>query len=154
MMFLPLRLLFCGILLASCAVRASAPELQDLAAFPRGHLEIRSGATTHRFEVWIADTPDRQAQGLMFVRDLPRDRGMIFVHDPPRAVSMWMKNTYIELDMLFIVRDRIAGITQRARPHSLETIRFNEPVSAVVELPGGEAKARRLKIGDRVNLLR
>ena len=54
------------------------------------------------FTVWLADTPARQSQGLMFVRSLPSMRGMLFVHAQPRAISMWMKNTYIPLDMVFI----------------------------------------------------
>lgn len=146
----PIRLVLCAAFVAACAARAQVGPLEDLASFPRGRLEIRTDSATHRFDVWIADTPERQAQGLMFVRDLPPDRGMVFVHDPPRATSMWMKNTYIELDMLFVARGRIVEIAPRARPHSLETIGSDTPVSAVIELRGGEAESRGVKVGARV----
>ena len=76
----------------------------------------------HVFQVWLADTPQRQAQGLMFVRSLPELRGMLFVHEEPRAISMWMKNTYIPLDMVFIgAQGRIQQIVEQTTPHSLDT---------------------------------
>ncbi|MGQ0836020.1 MAG: DUF192 domain-containing protein [Gammaproteobacteria bacterium] len=146
----PIRLVLCAAFVAACAARAQVGPLEDLASFPRGRLEIQTASATHRFDVWIADTPERQAQGLMFVRDLPPDRGMVFVHEPPRTSSMWMKNTYIELDMLFVARGRIVKIAQRTRPHSLATIAAEIPVSAVIEIRGGEVERRRLKQGDRV----
>ena len=88
-----------------------------------------------RFEVWVADTNARAEQGLMFVRDLPADRGMVFPLTPPRVETMWMKNTYIELDMLFIAADgHVVKIIARARPLSLETLSSDMPVGAVLEL--------------------
>src|SRR5688572_21564426 len=92
-----------SVAVAACtAARAQAPP-EDLAKFPRGKLEIADGnKVKHVFDVWLADTPRRQSQGLMFVRSLPAMRGMLFVHESPRPLSMWMKNTYIPLDMLFI----------------------------------------------------
>ena len=129
----------------------AVPELEDLAAFPRASLEITSAGRVHRFEVWVADTPQRQAQGLMFVRDLAADSGMLFVHDAPREVSMWMKNTYIALDMLFIDRGgRIVRIARETTPHSLESIHSGSPVTSVLELRGGEAARRGIEVGDRV----
>src|SRR5438876_675696 len=84
--------------------RAQSGPIEDLAAFPRDKLEIfdDKGAgrkAKHVFDVWLADSPSRQQQGLMFVRDLPDLRGMLFVHDQPTEIRMWMKNTYIPLDM-------------------------------------------------------
>ena len=74
----------------------------------------------HTFRVWVADTPQRAEQGLMFVNDLPESEGMVFPLDPPRVENMWMKNTYIELDMLFIGADgRVTKIIERAHPLSL-----------------------------------
>ena len=140
----------CVALLAAITCAAQA-MLEDLDKFPRTVVEIRNGPKRHRFDVWVADTPARQAQGLMFVRDLPADQGMLFIHREPRVASMWMKNTYIELDMLFIAPDgRIVKIAERTTPHSLETISSGVPVGAVLEIKGGEAMRLGLRPGDRV----
>lgn len=135
---------------------AQIAPLEDLAAFPQRQLEIRAARTrvSHIFDIWIADTPTRQAQGLMFVRDLPAARGMLFVNDAPRLLGMWMKNTYIELDMLFIGADgRIVHIAERTQPHSLDTIATPRPAQYVLELRGGEARRRTILPGDKVWLL-
>lgn len=151
---LPAAWLLAAMLLwAAGTSRAQIAPLEDLASFPQRRLEIHSKRTgaDHVLNVWVADTPARQAQGLMFVRELPADRGMIFVYDAPRMLGMWMKNTYIELDMLFIGADgRIAYIAERAQPHSLDTIAAPRPVQHVLELRGGEARRLQLRAGDRV----
>ncbi len=125
---------------------------EDLAKFPRGKLEIADGKKVkHVFEVWVADTSRRQAQGLMFVRSLPAMRGMLFVHESPRPIGMWMKNTYIPLDMVFIdANGRIQQIVERTTPHSLDLIRSAEPALAVLEIAGGEARRLGLQPGQRV----
>ena len=85
----------------------------------------------------------------MFVRDLPQNEGMLF---PDCCSGIWMKNTYIELDIVFVGKDgRIAKIAQRAHPFDETTIPAPGPVGAVVELKGGEAQSLGLKIGDRVS---
>jgi uncharacterized protein len=150
-------------LLAACALAASAArsgtpaddgsaaQLEDLASFPRASLEIRTRSAKRVFEVWIADTAARSEQGLMFVRDLPASQGMLFIEPRPRVMSMWMKNTFIALDMLFIRADgRIAAVKPRTTPHSLTIISTPEPVKAVLELKGGEAEHLGIEKGDRV----
>ena len=138
---------------AVCAQPADAPL--DLASFPRTELIVRSPgppAATHRFHVWVADTPARAAQGLMFVSDLPPSEGMVFPLEPPRVENMWMKNTYIELDMLFIAGDgRVVKILEHAVPLSLTTLSSEVPVAAVLELRGGSVQALGLKLHDRVS---
>lgn len=130
---------------------ANAPALMDLATFPRSEVRIASSQGTQQFDVWLADTPARETQGLMFVRDLPPGQGMLFVNDVPRPMSMWMKNTYIPLDMLFIdARGRIVRIFAGTTPHSLDILADPAPVKAVLELRGGECAARGIRIGDRV----
>jgi uncharacterized protein len=126
--------------------------LEDLSAFPRGKLEISDGKKVkHTFDVWLADNPNRQAQGLMFVRALPDMRGMLFVHQRPKPISMWMKNTYIPLDMVFIDdRGRIQQIVEQTTPHSLDLIRSKDPALAVLEIAGGEAKKLGLHAGQHV----
>jgi uncharacterized membrane protein (UPF0127 family) len=87
----------------------------------------------------------------MYVRSLPQARGMLFVHAQPQPLSMWMKNTYIPLDMLFIdERGRIQQIVEQTTPHSLELIRSREPALAVLEIGGGEARRLGLQPGQRV----
>jgi uncharacterized membrane protein (UPF0127 family) len=129
----------------------------DLATFPRSTLEItqRGGGGEQRrysFRIWVADTPQRAEQGLMFVSDLPETMGMVFPVEPPRVENMWMKNTYIELDMLFIdAHGRVSKIIQRAAPLSLQTLSSDSPVSAVLELKGGQAAKLGLRTGDTVS---
>ncbi len=133
-------------------VKGQSAPLEELANFPHGTLDISSGK--HRkahYDIWIADTPARDEQGLMFVRELPADRAMLFLENPPREMRMWMKNTFIELDMVFVGADgRISRIVEHAVPHSLETIDSEGPVAAVLEIKGGEAKRLNLQLGDRV----
>lgn len=143
-----------GALLCAATLAHAAPALEDLDAFPRATVEITAGQATHRFDVWVADTPRRSAQGLMYVRDLDPGRGMLFVESVPREMSMWMKNTYIPLDMLFIAADgRILRIAARTTPHSLESIAAPAPVTMVLELRGGEAAKRGIGVGDRVRVI-
>jgi len=142
---------------------AQSQSVQDLATFPRTTLEItpaaksghhpkKNDAQSHRFEVWIADTPERQQQGLMFVRDLPGTQGMLFPQDPPRVANFWMKNTYIELDMVFIGPDgHIVKIIERAQPFKLDNLSSDRPISAVLEIKGGEAAKLGVRIGDVVS---
>jgi uncharacterized membrane protein (UPF0127 family) len=131
---------------------AQIAPLEDLAAFPSDKLEISDGKKVrYTFKVWLADTAQRQAQGLMFVRALPDLRGMLFVHEEPKAISMWMKNTYIPLDMVFIdAHGRIQQIVEQTTPHSLDIIRSDEPALAVLEIAGGEARRLGIHPGQRV----
>ena len=146
-------------LLVVAATMALAQEPRrplDLATFPRTSLEIAHHEDNHAvrkypFEVWVADTPERSEQGLMFVSDLPESQGMVFPSQPPRVETFWMKNTYIELDMLFInAGGHITKIIERAAPMSLQTLSSDIPVAAVLELKGGEAAKLGLHIGDTV----
>jgi len=143
-----------GTLLAFVPAPASRAQsgLLPLAEFPQTTLEIRSRGEKHVFAVWVATTPQQQSQGLMFVRDLPADRGMLFTASEPRVFTMWMKNTYIPLDMVFIGADgRIAKIAARTTPHSLDLVSSGKPVLATLELKGGEAARRSLRVGDEVS---
>ncbi|MEJ0086585.1 MAG: DUF192 domain-containing protein [Pseudomonadota bacterium] len=141
---------FC-LVLGAGAFAQSGP-IEDLASFPSGKLEISEGKKVkHVFQVWLADNPQRQSQGLMFVRGLPDLRGMLFVHESPQPISMWMKNTYIPLDMVFIdARGHIQQIVEQTKPHSLDIIRSKDPALAVLEIAGGEARRLGLHPGQRV----
>jgi len=149
-------LLALGGLLFLCAlapVKAQTGPIEELSAFPSDKLEISDGRKVKLvFQVWLADSPQRQAQGLMFVRSLPDMRGMLFVHEQPRPMSMWMKNTYIPLDMVFIDgKGRIQQIVEQTTPHSLALIQSKEPALAVLEIAGGEAKRLGIHAGQQVS---
>ncbi len=125
----------------------------DAPSFPHDNLEIThaDGSGKVAFNVEVATTPAQAAYGLMFRRSLPADAGMLFVFDPPQIVSMWMKNTYIPLDMLFVRVDGvIVKIVTHAEPFSLATINSGEPVHGVIELGDGVAARDGLKVGDKV----
>ena len=154
-----LRFLGCMMAASAAAVPVAAQDTTrplDLATFPRTELEITShgndrAAHTYSFQVWIADTEARAQQGLMFVNDLPETMGMLFPMQPPRVATFWMKNTYIELDMLFIDGNgRVRKIIERAPPLSLQTQSSDTPVTAVLELKGGQAAKLGLRVGDTV----
>ena len=126
--------------LGACLALAALPAAgqRRLAKFERGILVIRSGGREHRFSVEVARTPREHSQGLMFRRRMAPDAGMLFVYDPPRPVSMWMRNTYLPLDMLFIAPDgRISRIVERTVPLSEENIPSRGTVRAVLELNAG-----------------
>ena len=134
------------------ACLAQSAPIESLTHFPHGTLDIMAHGQHDRFRIWIANTPPRQEQGLMFVRDLPASQGMIFPESPPQVASFWMKNTYIPLDMVFIAADgRIAKIIANAHPFSLDVLSSDVPVAAVLEIRGGQAQAFGLAVGDRVS---
>lgn len=131
---------------------AQMGPIEDLDKFPSGKLEIADGKKVkHVFDVWLADNPRRQAQGFMFVRSIPPARGMLFVHPEPRVLSMWMKNCYISLDMVFIDEHaRIVTIAENTTPFSEKTVSSVKPAIAVLEIAGGESKRLGLHAGQRV----
>jgi uncharacterized membrane protein (UPF0127 family) len=99
----------------------------------------------------IADTDELRTRGLMFRHFLPEDKAMLFDYEKPRPVAMWMKNTNISLDMLFIREDgTIAAIAQDTVPQSLDTISVQEPVRGVLELAAGTVKRLGLRVNDKV----
>jgi uncharacterized membrane protein (UPF0127 family) len=134
------------------AARSDSPRVEPLSAFPQAPLVIESRSARHSFNVWVADSPARRSQGLMFVKRLEPGTGMLFLYNEPQPISMWMKNTFISLDMLFIASDgRITRIAAQARPHSTATIASMGYVSAVIEIGGGEAARLGIQNGDRVS---
>jgi hypothetical protein len=148
-MFVGLSAACCLALGTSLVVRAQSAPILDLATFAQSSVDVGGGAHRQHFDVWIAASAEQQTQGLMFVRDLPASRGMLFPEPEPRSASFWMKNTYIELDLLFIGPDhRVTKIAARAPPLSLATINSDGPVIAVLEIKGGEAERRGIHVGD------
>jgi uncharacterized membrane protein (UPF0127 family) len=116
-----------------------------------GTLVLKTESGDHSFTIEVASTNQERALGLMFRRSLPENGGMLFLYDRPQPAAMWMKNTLIPLDMVFISADgTVHRIEQNAEPHSTALIPSEGPVVAVLELNGGEAAKIRLKRGDKV----
>src|ERR1700733_10619611 len=142
-------------LLLAAVLAPAGLALESLNAFPHSPLEIQTQTGRQHFDIWIADTPQRSEQGLMFVHSLAAGRGMLFPLQRPGVMRMWMKNTLIPLDMLFIdVRGEIIFIRHNATPESEDIISTPAPVitpvKAVLELAGGECARRHIEQGDRV----
>ncbi|MCZ6637070.1 MAG: DUF192 domain-containing protein [Alphaproteobacteria bacterium] len=136
------------ILLAVLVLSGAATALET---FPTTRLAISSAGKTHVFTVELATTRSQRAQGLMWRTRLAPDRGMLFVYGHEQVLSMWMKNTLIPLDMLFIDHaGAIVRIHERAVPRSLRAISSGKRARAVLELNGGTASRLGLKPGDRV----
>ena len=114
-------------------------------------IETKSGPVLLNVEV--ADTEAKREQGLMFRRSLSDDHGMIFLFDGEHEITMWMKNTYIPLDMIFIGNDwRIRHIAYDAEPFSTDVISSMRPASRVLEIGAGQAKKLGVSVGDSVAL--
>jgi len=113
-------------------------------------LTIRSARGVHRFTVEVAETAEQQEAGLMFVRSLAPDRGMIFPYDPPRNVAFWMRNTLIPLDMLFIRADGTIARIATAKALDETPVWAGEDIAAVLEIRAGRAAELGIKPGDRV----
>lgn len=112
---------------------------------------VASDASVTMFTAEIADTEELRRRGLMFRHLLPDDKAMLFDYGKPRPVAMWMKNTNISLDMLFIREDgTIAAIAENTVPQSLDTISVQEPVRGVLEMTAGTVKRLGLRPNDKV----
>jgi uncharacterized membrane protein (UPF0127 family) len=146
----------CLVLSAPVPANADGPRhALPLSAYPRERIAIETRASFRRrlFEAWRAESPAARVQGLMFVTDaeMRADQAMIFVYEPPQRVAMWMKNTLLPLDMLFVdVRGCVVTIKERAQPHSLATLESRVPVTLVVELKAGTVATQGIAVGDRV----
>jgi uncharacterized membrane protein (UPF0127 family) len=143
------RVLFAALAwLLSLALPAYAAGLQH---FAQGSVEITTGSGVHRITVELATTEEQREQGLMFRPTLGKDAGMLFLYSSEQPISMWMKNTLIPLDMLFISGDgTIVHMRERAVPQSLETISSMGLVKAALELNGGTVARLGIKDGDKV----
>jgi uncharacterized protein len=138
-------------LLAIAAGLLPFPGDAQLQRFAQSELTILSATGPHRFTVELAETPAQMEQGLMFRRSLPEDAGMLFDYKQPTVATMWMRNTFIPLDMLFVdAQGRIVNIRERAVPQSDEIIAAAAPVRAVIELNGGTAARLGIAPGDKV----
>ncbi len=114
-------------------------------------LEIITKSGVQVFSVEVMRTDEERAKGLMFRKELPEGRGMLFDFTPEQNVSMWMKNTLIPLDMIFIQSDgRILRIAENTQVESEKIIPSGGAVRGVLEVIAGTAKKLGIKPGDRV----
>lgn len=124
------------------------PPTQSLAV---SDLVIETSSGVHNFEVEVARTSKERGRGLMFRHEMPASHGMLFLFPYPQPISMWMKNTYIPLDMLFILPDgTISQIIENTEPLSLKTHDSRGASSAVLELVAGTVKKLGICEGDLV----
>src|SRR5215471_4650496 len=147
MQFQPLRARVAASLLILTSLCAALPAV----AAEEETLEIVTRSGVHTFTVEIAVTDEEREKGLMFRRELPEGRGMLFDFKKDVNATMWMKNTYIPLDMIFIRADgRIQRIAENTEPESTRIIPAGAPVRAVLEVIAGTAKKLGIRAGDRV----
>jgi uncharacterized membrane protein (UPF0127 family) len=138
-------------LVAFIVSAVSAAAFAQLQRFPTAELTIVTAGGPRKFTVELAATPAQMEQGLMFRQSMAPDAGMLFDFKTPSMASMWMKNTVIPLDMLFIdAQGRIVNIAERTVPGSLDPVGAAAPVRAVLELNGGTAARLGIRPGDRV----
>ncbi len=129
------------LILAVGATRAAEPQVVEIAT--------RTGV--HVFSVELVATEAERARGLMYRQELPEEHGMLFDFEREEPVAMWMHDTYIPLDMIFIRGDgRILRIAERTEPLSDRIIPSGGPVRAVLEVAGGTAKKLGIAPGDRI----
>ena len=142
-----------GILtLTGCGSQVSEQKQTDgKKADALSSLSIKTSDHTHLFKVELALDDPSQARGLMFRRSMAADHGMLFIYDRERPIGMWMKNTILSLDMLFVKRDgTITKIFERTEPFSERVLSSRQPVYGVLELNGGTVERLGIKSGDRL----
>ncbi len=146
---LSLICLFFSILLYSC-LSLGSDELDS--AFKRRSIMISSSnQSCNHFIVWLAETRNQQTRGLMYVKGLPKNTGMLFIYPDSSIRAMWMKNTFISLDMIFIDENGIvSSIEKNTEPQSLKTIRSEKPIKYVLELTAGKTDQIKLIEGDHI----
>ena len=134
---------------ASAQIAQTAPAQTAQAGTEPLQIVTASGA--HRFAVEVMRTDEERARGLMFRRFMPADRGMLFDFKREETVMMWMKNTFIPLDMVFISRNGlVVSVTENTEPMSERTISSGGQAYAVLEINAGIAARLGLKAGDRI----
>jgi uncharacterized membrane protein (UPF0127 family) len=130
----------CGLLAEGLALAASGSTIVH-----------KTDTGDHSFDVEVMTTFQERARGLMFRRSLPEKSGMLFLYDRPEPAAMWMKNTFIPLDMVFIAPGgTVHRIEKNTEPFSTDTISSDGSIIAVLELNAGAADRIGLKLGDRV----
>ena len=134
--------------------RADARTLDDLEDLEKGSVSIKLNSNESiEFSVLIAESNKDRRQGLMHIEFMEKNQGMLFVFNPPRRVSMWMKNTPMSLDILFINRNgEVINMEENTTPYSTKALSSGGTIRWVLEINGGLAKKMGIKTGDLVLL--
>ena len=136
-------------LLLLCTIVYSNEKLDK--NFNKKSIIISSNIICTHFKVWLAENPKQQSRGLMHIRELPEHTGMLFIYSEEKMRAMWMKNTLIPLDMIFIRNGGVvSSIAHTTEPLSLKSIRSTEPVQYVLELNSGMAKNLNLDRNNKI----
>lgn len=134
----------CVLVLSSCYAKDSESQLEEL-------LIIKEDGEVLSYRIEIADTAATRKKGLMYRKYMPREQGMLLVYSRSRQVNIWMKNTHIPLDIIYIdERGEITQITRDAVPFSLASMPSQSKVLAVLELNAGETEKQEIQVGDQV----
>ncbi|MBR0719687.1 DUF192 domain-containing protein [Bradyrhizobium liaoningense] len=137
---------FAAVLVAAAFAVAGAVQAANFQP-----LEIATKSGVQVFAVEMATTEEEKQTGLMYRKELADGKGMLFDFSPEQEVTMWMKNTYISLDMIFIRADgRILRIAENTEPMSTKIIPSGGLAKAVLEVPAGTAQKYGIRPGDRV----
>ena len=138
-------LISCGVLLAAFATTAVMAKMR------RDTLTLKTANAEHIIDIEIAETMEEKSLGLMFRTSVPDNTGMLFPYGDPQEITMWMRNTYVSLDMVFIRADGVVHrVASRTEPLSEKIVGSEGHVSAVLELGAGAAERLGLKPGDLV----
>ena len=139
---------------SSSAVSERARYLDDLEDWNKGSVIIQIDANNSiMFKVLIAESNKERRQGLMHIEAMENDEGMLFIFDPGRNVSMWMRNTPMPLDMIFINKEgRIINIAKNTTPYSTKGISSGGIINWVLEINGGLSDRMNIKKGNLVRL--
>jgi uncharacterized membrane protein (UPF0127 family) len=149
--YLDWRRMRAGRLVAAVAVAFYAIAGFGAQAASLQPLEIATKSGVQVFTVEIATTDEEKTTGLMYRKELADGRGMLFDFSPEQEVTMWMKNTFISLDMIFIRADgRILRIAENTEPQSTKIIPSRGLAKGVLEVIAGTAKKYGIEPGDRV----
>ncbi len=146
-----LKLLVIGAAGLGCGLSAGAPLAAEQPVFPVTPLTIETSRGSFEFMVEMAETPSTWRQGLQRRQQLAANAGMLFNFHQPRVISMWMKDTLIALDMIFIdARGAVVNVAENTVPLSSATISSTGPVLAVLEVNAGTAGRLGIQSGCRV----
>ncbi|MDA0708267.1 MAG: DUF192 domain-containing protein [Proteobacteria bacterium] len=141
----------CLIFILSSFVIPSVSVAQSGVNFPLSELSIQSGDNTNTFQIEVAANDAQREYGLMFRKSLPENQGMFFIYDQKREITMWMKNTFISLDIIFINdQGEIMRIARSTQPMSVTLIPSYGEAKAVLELNAGITSKLGIEAGDKI----